>query len=102
MPNGRLIRTDRNRYDGSQPVLTAATGSELSAGLGSRGIINDRRANNRGIIGNDVSGFPSTGGMMFVPHRAIVRYPNGRAAARGLPTVDDTANVVAFAVGDPR
>jgi hypothetical protein len=102
MPNGRLIRTDRNRYDGSQPVVTALTGVELSTGLAPHGIINDRRANNRGIIGNDVSGFPTDGGMMFVPHRAIVRYPVGRASNRGLPTVDDTANIPAFAVGDPR
>lgn len=102
MPNGRLIRTDRNRYDGAEPEITAATGSELSAGIGPRGIINDRYANNRGLIGNDVSGFPPTGGMMYIPHRAIVRYPVGRAAARGLPTVDDTANIPAFAVGDPR
>jgi hypothetical protein len=98
--NGRLYEHTANRYDPTQPQVPE--GWQISTGLAPRGIIHRFYSQDRGVIGNDVVSFPTTSGQAFLPHRAVVKRPVGRASRQGLATIDETAYIPAFAVGDPR
>lgn len=101
MPNGPSFITDRNS-DGGKTPQKPDTGWMINDGPAPHGIMRRFQANDRGIIGDDMRTWPTTGSEEYVPHRAIVRNPRGTANRDGIPTSDPTAYVPAFAVGDAR
>lgn len=99
--NGPVQFTDHNREGPKTPQLPQ-TGWEINTGGPPAGIINRFDHNDRGIIGDDVSSWPTDASIIFVPHRATIRSPRVPANRYGIPSIDDTAYIPAFAVGDPR
>jgi hypothetical protein len=101
MPNGRTFITQHDS-EGNAGSPEVPTGYELNTGPAPLRIMHRFQANDQGIIGNDVNYFPGVQGDLFIPHQAIIRSPRVGASRDGIPTVDDTAYIPAFAVGDPR
>ena len=98
MPNGPTRLTQSNPKGLRSPEVDTRQG--FDSGFPPRGIFHRFTANDRGIIGNDVSSFPTTGSAIPIPNRAIVK-PAGKAHGSGIPTIDDAAFIPAFSVGDP-
>ena len=98
MPNGRTFLTDRNQRGQDAPQVP--TGVELQTGPAPHGILHRFTQNILGIIGNDVNYWPTTQDHAFIPHRAMIKSPMTGIGKNG-PTIDDTAYIPSFAVGDP-
>jgi len=99
MPNGGSLVIRRSAVGGRSAVIT--TDHELQTGPGVDGIDHMQNANNHGKIGNNVSGFPTTGGMNFIGHVPIVHVAQG--VGNNIPGngIDDNAVIPAIFAGNP-
>lgn len=94
-------RIIRDRTGDSSPELPQ-TGYVIQTGPPPQRIGKRFTDNDRGIIGDDVSAYPpDASGLSLIPHQNVIR-KSSPASRQGIPSVDDTAYVPAFAVGDPR
>lgn len=100
MPNGftYMARTRQGAKTPEKPQ----TGYEMQEGPPPDRVGTRFTANTGGLIGDDVSGWPFSGGQSFIPNIAVVRSPRVPASRAGIPGVDNTAFIPAFAIGDPR
>lgn len=98
MPNGRVIHTTQDQHgtDGTR----VPAGVELQTGRSPHGAKRRFQTNDQGLIGPDDNTLPTTLDAAFVPHRAVIRSPQGTVVRAG-PLYDDTAYIQSFAVGDP-
>jgi hypothetical protein len=71
-------------------------------GASPHGIYNRFEANNRGLIGDDVNTWPTTGGLIRIGHHTLPSMSRGKASNQGIPTSDEAAYIPAWAIGDPR
>lgn len=102
MPNGPTFVTENSQLGVRN--TQERTDVDFHEGPNVMGIMHRFQANNRGIIGDDVSSFPTLSDQIRIPHRLAFRTGVGQGARpRGNPVLaDETAYVPAWAVGDPR
>lgn len=100
MPNGASYMS-RNRQGPKTPELPQ-TGYEIQEGPPPPRVGTRFTTNTGGLIGDDVSGWPFSGGQTFIPNIAVNRNPRVPASRQGIPGVDNTMYIPAFAIGDPR
>lgn len=98
MPNGRMILTTQDQR--GEDDARVPTGTDLQTGRSPHGAKRRFQGNDRGLIGPDDNTFPTTLSGAFIAHRAVIRSPQGTVVRAG-PTIDDTAYIPSFAVGDP-
>lgn len=101
MPNGPSFVRDRSQ----RGEIHSQERSDIPFYQGEQphGIKVRFQANNRGLIGPDEDYWPTTQEGIRIPHAAIVRSGGtGKASNAGIPAIDDTTYVPAWAVGDPR
>ena len=91
----------RNRQGPKTPELPQ-TGYEMQLGPPPSRVGTRFTQNSAGLVGDDVSGHPITGGAMYIPHPPVVRNPRVGASRAGTKGGDETAYIPAFAIGDPR
>lgn len=100
MPNGPRFQA-QNRQGPKTPEKPQ-TGYELQEGPPPSRVGTMFQANIGGLIGDDVSGWPFTGGQDYIPNVAVVWNPRVPATRQGIPGIDNVAYIPTFAIGDPR
>lgn len=85
-----------------EPNYVERSDIDFYEGPPAHGIFRRFEAANRGLNGDDVNTWPTTGGLLRVGHRNLPSMGRGRASAQGIPTSDETAYIPGWAIGDPR
>ena len=99
MPNGNNLTIRESATGGRSAVIT--TDNQLQEGPGVNGIDRIARANNRGKIGNNLSGFPTTGGMNYIGHVPLVHRAQGVNVNVPGNGMDDTTYIPGIMAGNP-
>ena len=101
MAGGPRLITDHSQR--GNPNYQERSDIDFYQGPNIQGIMHEFRAQNQGIIGDDVNYSPTTTDDILIPHHAIIRVTGtGRASNAGVPMPDETAYIPAWSVGDPR
>lgn len=100
MPNGRSYM-GRSRQGAKTPEKPQS-GYEIQEGPPPARVGTRFTENAYGLIGDDVNSFPTNQSDIYIPNIPVVRNPRVPASRAGIPGVDNTAYIPAFAVGDPR
>lgn len=98
MPNGSDMRILAGSI-GTRNGVIIPTGWQQDRGVPEQ-IDRPLSANNRGIIGDGVNSFPTTGGLRFVGHVPLIHVAQGIAPRQGI-TIDDFSQIPAIFVGNP-
>lgn len=86
----------------NDPTYQEAPEAGFNDGPTPHGIYRRFEAANRGLIGNDMSTWPTERSDIRIPHRLNPKMGPGRASNAGIPSSDETASIPGWAIGDPR